>query len=536
MKNEKIIDAWNKIKSSDETKQQIFNEITQKRIKNKKQPILRPKLKPLLATAIIIVMLTTTAFTVAPLVLKMLGSDIAFFNSDKQTRYSADQELIKQYSSKVDITSEKDGFSFTVDNIAFDGTFMNVFYTIKSDEVNLYEEIVEQMKEWRETTSYYVQNAIVVNRIELEVVGYTLLHDSNTYVTSDGYFASDYELKGVRRYIITDDMPDVFDINVVYHQYNNRLDIWHKYWNDGYDMPVPISISLTVDMSESKVEKLVVNPALSATVIQPKSTRFSDEYEVDDEYRNKLLAGDFDEDELKDVDIDNIDFTLKELPDTVEHNIIIDRVSISPLGNILVFTEKGADNPVNREMFSRYFILDDKGNHYRRYEDIATRREWEKDETTLIEFFGDVPSDIQYLKLIPYKLNYYYTESNLPEIQEADLNNLPQSLKQSDYGNIIIDSYTVTDDEFIFTYRYDGIVSELTARPILTVIDGEQPLVGKRGYTSTRWIYDRHTNSYTLVYTFPNPIENLKDIIKGIEIHPLNIELMEEQTVIIPLR
>jgi hypothetical protein len=351
---------------------------------------------------------------------------------------------------------------------------------------------------------------------------------------------SDYELKGMMRFIITDDMPDMFDIKVSYHQFNDRPELWnHQPNSDGtYEMPVPIGINLTVDMSESKVEKLVVKPDISATVIQPKSVRYLDEYEsdYDIDYTAKILAGDFDEDE--DIDVSNIyiEYNTNKYPSEVEHNITIDRVSISPLGNILVMTEKGADNPVNRELFDRYFIVDDKGNFYRRYEDVAkSRKEWTEDETSIVEFFGNAPDDIQYLKLIPYKLHDNTIFAYPEEYPEADLGNLPQTLKQSDHGSVIIESYTVTDDEFIFTYRYEGIVSE-RLHFMLTVIDGEKPLTGSRGYSYTLSINTQSHNSYTRVYTFANPIENLKDIVKSIQIVPQVIELLEEQAIIIPLK
>lgn len=541
MKNnikQKIVDRFSEITISENPSGDIFERI--KNDINKSENVKSNKktnkivIKPILVVIMFAFVITTVA-AATPLILKMLGSDISFFNSDKQTRYSADKELIKQYSSEVGVTAEGDGFSFTVDNIAFDGTFMNVFYTIKSSEVNLYEEVTEKIKKWGDSSPSYVQTALVSNQVNLEVVGYTLLHDPYIYVTSDGYFASDYELKAVQRYTITDDLPDVFDINIIYHQYQGRPELWSKVLNDDgkYDMPVPIIIALTVDMSESKVERLVVKPNSAATIIQPKSVRYQDEYETDDEFRNRLMAGDIDESELDGVDIDNIDFTLKELPDTVEHKIIIDRVSISPLGNVLVITEKGSDNPVNRELFDRYFITDNKGNFYRRYENIGfSRNDWAKDETSIIEFFGNVPSDAQSLKLIPYILHGSIISDNYPE---AELGNLPQTLKQSEHGSIIIESYTVTENEFTFTYKYEGLVSE-RIHFMLTVIDGEEPLLDKRGYTSTSSIYDKQTDSYACVYTFPNPPENLKNIIKGIEIIPMDIELLEEQTIIIPLK
>jgi hypothetical protein len=48
-------------------------------------------------------------------------------------------------------------------------------------------------------------------------------------------------------------------------------------------------------------------------------------------------------------------------------------------------------------------------------------------------------------------------------------------------------------------------------------------------------IYNRHTDSYTLVFTF-DKIENAKDLITGIGFFEWDIELLEDQAIIIPLR
>ena len=70
----------------------------------------------------------------------------------------------------------------------------------------------------------------------------------------------------------------------------------------------------------------------------------------------------------------------------------------------------------------------------------------------------------------------------------------------------------------------------------MTVAEGEQPLMGnKRGYTVTVPIYDRHTNSYTYILTFKEPLENAENIVTGIESPQNDIELLDDQAIIIPL-
>jgi hypothetical protein len=254
-----------------------------------------------------------------------------------------------------------------------------------------------------------------------------------------------------------------------------------------------------------------------------------DEYESEYEDYRRILAGDFDEDE--DIDLENIVITHNPIkyPSEIEHNIIIDRVSLSPLGNILVITDKGGNSPANRELFQNYFIVDDKGNFYGQMYTMRTRKNWEEDETTIIEFFGNVPDDAQYLKLIPYNDHGGIGHSAI------EINNLPQKLRESDYGSVIVESCVITDEEVAVTYRYEGMLSASMVL-IITAAEDEAPLFGSRRYTWTVPIYNRAEESYTNVFTFVNPLENAQDIVAGIELPQRDIELLENQAIIIPLR
>ena len=502
MKSEKIIAAWDKIKSSDEIKQQIFDEITQKQQQQKIQRIFRLKLKPLIASAIILVMLVTTAVASMPMILKMLGSDIKFFESDKLTRYSENQEIIKQYSSKVGISAEGGGSVLTIDNIAFDGTFMNVFYTLEK-EANIFEETRDVMKKDRHSRQYidsYImvaQRALVCNDISFKIVGYKLLHDPLTYITSDAYFESEYELKCVRRYIITEDLPEVFEIEISY--WNRFLDI--------DSLEEHIDISLTIDMSESKVKTLTVKPNLAATITMDTFVLF--------------VYGDEDMTE---------DTTTPQ--NKVTHNITIDRVSISPLGNILVFTEAGSDDLANRDLFSNYYICDDKGNFYGKLSNFPnTRREPNEPTSLICEFFGNVPSDVQYLKLIPFNGGFVEFDT----VEYTEIASLPKKLKYSDYGNILMESCAITDESITFTYKYDGMIGN----HFVTLFDENKDYLKGYSYSWTTHVYDIKTDSYSVTFTSDtseNPIENVKDKIKYLRYQRMNIELLEEQAIIIPLR
>jgi len=527
MKNikHKIIERFSEIAVSESPSgdilERIQNNVNMADIKQENKKAGKLMLKPILA-AVMCVMLITTAVAATPLILKMLGSDIDFFNHDKQTRYSADAEIIKQHSSKVGLTAKGSGFSFTVDNIAYDGTFLSIFYTIKKD-INIREEIKEQrwiISSWKsENDNFIEREAVWNNEIYMEIPGYIerpdyteeniqefigtnpyeLLHDTLKYIIRDGYFVSDYELKGMQRYIITEDLPDIFDIEISYTS--------GKYFADYLARP---KIRLTVDISESKVEKLVVTPNISAVTVQKNMN---------------YIEG-------------------------LKHDITIDRVSISPLGNVLAFTEKGGNDELNRELFNNYFVVDDKGNFYGKADHYLTsRNDWEKDAFVMVEFYGDIPSDAQYLKLIPYN------DSPIPEIikfigenpedypapdpreyygeSKAYISDLPYSFKQNEHGSVIIESCVVTEQDITVTYKYDGMVIP----PFIIVTDGDKS-ISPAGQLSSigEPAYNRNTNSYTDTWTITKSIENVQELVKGLKVVQYYVELLEEQAIIIPLK
>jgi hypothetical protein len=511
MSDKNIKELFDEIEMPVHLKEKILTSMDMDKVeKPKEKRIFR--LKPIMVAAIVFSLVVTTAAASAPFILRMLGSDIGFFESDKQTLYSADQEVIKQYSSAVGITAEAEGFSLTMDNVAFDGTFMNVFYTIKSEEVNLYEEAAASIKKSGSPHyRHYADTALGLNQVILEIPGYELLYDTRHFLMRDGYFVSDYELKGMQRYIIGNDLPDVFNIEFIYNYFNNRPEIYKKYWIDedtpsGLAIP-PISINLTLDLSESRIETLVVEPNVYATVAQEKLYSRSYSYDI------------------------------------IEHNITIDKVSISPLGNILAFTTAGSNSYETGEIFSNYFIVDDKGHFYGKTVSYSSHpQNSEENEKFLIEFYGNVPSDAQYLKLLPYNLSGIaeWEEHNgelfLMNYQEteAKISNLPQKVVESEYGSVIIESCIVTDNDITVNYRYEGMV-DLGMRFSFTA--GEMDLRAENmGWYSTSPIYNRHTDSYSYVFTFTEPRENAADIVTGVKIRQYDIELLEEQAIIIPLR
>ena len=238
----------------------------------------------------------------------------------------------------------------------------------------------------------------------------------------------------------------------------------------------------------------------------------------------------------------------------LEHNITIDSVSISPDGNFLTITEKAGTGELNRELFCNFFVIDDSGNSYTLAElHIDSRRNWEEDITYTVEFCGNIPADAQYLKVIPYNYNPiseliadpngvkpweegfitpdWLDPNELYLESKAYISDLPYSFRQSEYGNVLIESCDVTDKDITLTYKCEGMVKP----PLLSITDGKNSISPYGQLSFTNPVYDRDTDSYALVFKINKPNKPIETA-KGLKVIQYDIDLLEDQAIIIPLK
>ena len=259
------------------------------------------KLKPAVVTAIIAAMLVTAAAASAPFIFKMLGSDIGFFNTDKQTRYSPYQETLKKYSTKVNITQEQDGISFTIDNIAVDDNFINIFYTIKSD-YNLYDAIQNWCIDFYKikTASMWYMNPdmrdmtfdLFIPVLDYKISGIdTELNEKfgnfSNFDSRDFYVVSDNEIKVAQKMLISEELPDEFTIDIFISSLTNG------YISENLQF---VNIPLTIDRTATSIQTVNVYPNINA-----------------------VFTGAGRGDKI------------------ISHDITVEKVSRSPLGNVIVF-------------------------------------------------------------------------------------------------------------------------------------------------------------------------------------------------------
>ena len=73
------------------------------------------------------------AAAAAPAVLEMARNAIDYFQSDRQSAYTALQTEYEQFNAAVGVSQTVDGVTLSIDNIAVDDSYLMIFSTLKSE-------------------------------------------------------------------------------------------------------------------------------------------------------------------------------------------------------------------------------------------------------------------------------------------------------------------------------------------------------------------------------------------------------------------
>ena len=225
------------------------------------------------------------AAAAAPAVLEMARNAIDYFQSDRQSAYTALQTEYEQFNAAVGVSQTVDGVTLSIDNIAVDDSYLMIFSTLKS-------ETPIELREGEQTP--------LSTRIEwtapnffVEINGEEL--DTSGPIEKEAELVDEYTLTAVQRIILKETLPDQFDL-LLYD--GGTSDIRNS--NFQFEM--------SVDKSAVAVETLTVEPKQDFTV------HFSGVNDIGDSY-------------------------------TVNSKPRIERVSISPFGSTITLSE-WAENPL----------------------------------------------------------------------------------------------------------------------------------------------------------------------------------------------
>jgi hypothetical protein len=195
----------------------------------------------LIAATMLIVMTTVISFA-APMLVKMTEGAIAYFNAPEEFRYLSKKSEYEKFNSEVGISCEDKGIKITLDNIAVDDNYINVFYTLKSENpINLLGDENNPLK-WR---------------LQWSAINFRLKADGKyiepaVQIEKDAYLVDDYTMQGMQRFAIMDQLNDNFNLELYTNDIWNIEGQWH--------------MAVNVDKSSVAVESNTVMPGIKAKV------------------------------------------------------------------------------------------------------------------------------------------------------------------------------------------------------------------------------------------------------------------------------
>ena len=269
------------------------------------------------------------------------------------------------------------------------------------------------------------------------------------------------------------------------------------------------------DEIEFRVDKIFGvegNWSISTVVDKSKSISETSSYEID-----------------KDFTI-NQEYDYHDEKVEVKHDINIEKVTISPLASKIIINEKptkGYDDWHPR-IGNNFALFDKKGNSLDVIDKGGTTST--TGITTNSEEFIKANKDISSLTLVPISYDESIRNSMF---KPQSIDNLPITFEMSEYGNLIIEDISITDNQIKYTYYKDGVVPHY---PTLWFYDEKGNEI-EFDY-SVKESLDRHTGRYTTILTFEdvtNDSENIKNIKKVSTFNKSNMKLLYDEQIKIDL-
>lgn len=441
-------------------------------IETKKKKRIKKPLKVAVIVASISVLTITTAFGV--------DSVIKYFKNNKNSRYNYEESIFETFRSDVNITSKSSGIDFTLDSIATDDNYMNIFFTIKSDknikELGMIEERFNFIG--IPTPTIFIDEKQITPSQE----DVFILNDSYADIQKEGKFISDNEMQGMVKYDISKTEVKNGD-----------------------------NIKIKVD----DIFKVKGDWEISTVVDKEKADSETHNYNVDKSGKIKLSYYDLTKDKCVDV----------------EHSINIEKVIMSPFANKIVIKES-SDKKVDYFIPSidGKFVLFDEDNKpldiisgIGNYPDEVNKSIYKS-----YEILG-LDKKVKSLKLVPIQYN---EDTYHEELEPQSIDKLPITFNTSKNGKIVIEAIKIEDEKLIMTYYKEGI----TARQPITFHDENGKDLNLGGYASTA--INRKTGRFTQTYNLKGikeELPKLKKIKKVSTSTDLDFELLYNQQIKIPL-
>ena len=237
-----------------------------------------------------------------------------------------------------------------------------------------------------------------------------------------------------------------------------------------------------------------------------------------------------------DAKVINVNKKLELNDDNGTYGIDIKKISISPLGNRIVFSYLG---DMEKTGLLQFALFDDKGNSL---DIINSGISIGPNINNGFEFLK-VNNDTKFIKVVPINQNPIY--ENEPELAIVDINNLPVEIKVNAKGSITIEEVTFSDNQIRTKYRKNGLAYS-GSRVFIDYRDEDGSDVSLDNVIETKSgikrvgkveeAVDRKDNSYTRIDTFYKEKCDFSSY-KKIYIRPENeYKLLEDKAIQIDLQ
>lgn len=362
------------------------------------------KEKKMKKTVLVAAALCAAAFTTvfaSDTIRDKIGDVISYFKNDSAAEISS-LNTLSDLNSSIGKSVSRNGFTFTLDNVAADDNFLHVFYTAQSEKTPFY-------NSENRADVMYASELNVSSEVYCTVNGKAVGFGAASL--SDGYFEDAHTYKGVKKYSIADEnIPDKFSLELYCIVLGEN------------------------DKSKSVEEKLVSGM----------------EDEITDEERNNVWY-------IK----EKIDKTKVRVKTTVKspnlklwnENNTLEKIVISPFGNQLVIssdTKKDINSPLDAESMA---LFDENGKCL----DILNKGlSADAGGITKNTFeFLKVDLSTKEITLMPVKTKTSVADA---EILYENAGNYPMRFETSDSGAVVVTNVRIKDGEIAVDYYKDGFV------------------------------------------------------------------------------
>lgn len=428
--------------------------------------------RPLKVAIILLTLMATTAVTGFA-----IKQAISYFSYNKNSNLISSKNEIERLGISTNLSSKDKGIEFTVDGVAADSNFINIFYTIKSDKK--IKEIYKDFDKVAKDDLYDKKELYLIPFIDIKANG-KRIYESSANGEREAIIVSENELKGVTKVSAAGlDLGKKLNIKIGVDDIYGQKGKWN--------------IETEVDLKKGLKDTYTYNVNKGGVI-------------------EKLYVGG----------------KLGEKGVIIKHKINVDKVEISPLGSQIILSEttegEGNFGPL---LSSSFGIFDQDGKSLDLIQDAFAPTSYKEGvNTTAIEILK-ATKETSSLRLVNYSDDL---SKKVKMLNPNGIEKLPMSFKVNDYGSVVVENVNITDKKINIIFYKDGVVPGNTEFFFFDK-DGKRIEIGG-GFLD--YSIDRHTGRYIAKIDLPKNFNDASKI-KKISTYELPIKLDYNQEIKVDL-